>query len=265
MSERIVIVQHAKKEGPGLVEEFFRGNGWELEIVDLSDGGTLPHDFDSIAAVIMLGGPMNVYEEENYPFLRDEDSYISRLVVEEIPFLGICLGGQLLAKACGAEVGRSREKEIGWYDVKVSREGMKDLLFRGVEGKIPVFQWHEDAFELPDRGVLLAKGHRCRNQAFRIGEHAYGLQFHPEMTEALIASWLEGLDERDRKRILGETAARLEEFTRHGMAILGNFEKIVESSLRLKRIIREFVEAERLSNKKKPFLWWEENALAVAG
>ncbi len=265
MSERIVIVQHAPKEGPGLVETFFGNHGWELEIVNLSNGGTLPHDFDTIAAVIMLGGPMNVYEEEKYPFLKEEDTYISRLVVEEIPFLGICLGGQLLAKACGARVRASREKEIGWYDVKVSKEGSKDLLFKNVEGKIPVFQWHEDAFEVPDRGVLLAKGNRCRNQAFRIGENAYGLQFHPEMTETLIVSWLEDLDERDRGRIMGETARRLEEFTRQGTTILGNFEQIVESSLRLKRIIREFVEAEKLSQKKKPFLWWEESALAVAG
>ena len=116
MSGKVYIISHAENEGPGLMGGFFQRLGWEEVGLCLWRGDELPRDLDSAAGIVMLGGPMNVYQEKEYPFLKKEDLFIRGVLREEVPFLGICLGSQLLAKACGAAVTKSPEKEIGWYD-----------------------------------------------------------------------------------------------------------------------------------------------------
>ncbi len=191
-------------------------------------------DLDSAAGIVMLGGPMNVYQEEEYPFLKKEDLFIKGVLREEIPFLGICLGSQLLAKACGAAVTKSPEKEIGWYDVQLTEEGQQDELFHGLGQTLSVFQWHGDTFAVPDNGILLATGRPCRNQAFRVGRCAYGLQFHPEVTAAMVRTWSEeegisfggGLIEE-------EAAAQRAGFERQAQRLSDNFTRVVASSVRV--------------------------------
>ena len=100
----ILIIKHIEHEGSGTIEEFFRRHGFSVKTVELSRGDFLPDDVSSLEAVVSMGGPMNVYEEDIYPFLKEEDIFIKKIVREEIPFLGICLGSQLLAKAAGAKV-----------------------------------------------------------------------------------------------------------------------------------------------------------------
>lgn len=253
----ILIIKHVNNEGPGLIKSFFEHHRWPIRIIDFSDRGELPEVKDDIGAVVMLGGPMNVYEGEKYPFLEGEDRFIARVMKENIPFLGICLGAQLLAKAWGARITRSDVPEIGWYEVELTPEGQRDPLFYGLPPRLKVFQWHEDTFEVPEGGTLLARGERWTNQAFKIGHHAYGLQFHTEATTNMIDAWLDGLgSERDVKGIREETLALKDFVEEQERVILFNFKRLIESSLRCKRIIKQYVEDTRC-NERKAICWWE--------
>lgn len=181
----ILVIKHVPQEGPGSIAEFFK----EVKTIELHRGDLLPSDVSGIDAVFIMGGPMNVYEEDKYPFLKDEDRFIKLLVREGIPTIGICLGAQLLAKACGAKVYKAPLKEIGWCAVELTEDGLKDSLFDEVPARFKVLQWHEDTFDIPEHGVLLAVGENCRNQAFRVGTCAYGFQFHIEVTPKMIIDW----------------------------------------------------------------------------
>jgi GMP synthase (glutamine-hydrolysing) len=257
MEGNIIVIKHVENEGPGLIETFFQADGWDLKTVELARGERLPRTIEDAAAVVMLGGPMNVYEEKAYPFLKEEDSFIRRVLIEEIPFLGICLGGQLLSKACGGQVGKSPVKEVGWYTVELTKDGQKDLLFRGLPKSFKVFQWHEDTFEIPAGGLLLTQGKGCRNQAFKIGTNAYGLQFHVEVTEEMVKSWMrEETGRVDTKKILSDTKNLKETFELQARELFINFKRIIESSLRVKKVMKLFVEDEKRSEKKKTLLWW---------
>jgi GMP synthase (glutamine-hydrolysing) len=267
MEKRIIIIQHKDNEGPGLIADSLMDAKWPLETVSLGKGDRLPQALDDIAAVICLGGPMNVYEEDDYPYLKEEDRLIVKILIEEIPFLGICLGSQLLAKACGAPVSKAPQREVGWYRVDVTAEGQRDRLFKDLSNQLTVFQWHEDTFEVPEGATLLATGHLCANQAFRIGNYAYGLQFHIEVTEDMVDEWMEsekgeiaGKDIRPFSRGGGQ------DFEREARQLLLNFKMLIESSLRIRRVIKLFVEDEERKKRKRPIFWWvkEETSLAVA-
>ncbi len=138
---------------------------------------------------------MNVYEEDRYPFLRGKDLLIKEAIQRGKHILGICLGAQLIAKALGAKVTKAPSKEIGWYDVSLTEEGCRDPLFASLPKTFPVFQWHEDTFEIPRGGKLLATSTAVPSQAFRYGENAYGLQFHLEVTTEMIRAWMEEYEE----------------------------------------------------------------------
>jgi GMP synthase-like glutamine amidotransferase len=228
---KIYVGEHTEDEGPGLLGEFFQGLGWDLVRLALYRGDELPENLDSAAGVVILGGPMNVYEEEEYPFLKEEDMFIKKVLREEIPFLGTCLGAQLLARACGAAVTKSPHREIGWYDVELTEEGRRDSLFRGLGPTLPVFQWHEDTFALPDGAVLLASGKVCRHQAFRVGRRAYGLQFHMEVTADMVKAWSgkEG-PAVDAGRIEKEGAALRARFEDQARLMFDNFRRAMESA-----------------------------------
>ena len=141
---------------------------------------------------------MNVDEVEKYPHLAQEVEWIKQALAAGLPTLGICLGAQLLAKALGAKVYPNRVKEIGWYSAELTPHADRDPLFEGGGKQITVFHWHGDTFDLPPGTVRLAESKLCRNQAFRYGRSAYGLQFHIEMTAELIDSWLAGIGELRR-------------------------------------------------------------------
>jgi GMP synthase (glutamine-hydrolysing) len=257
MEGQILIIKHVESEGPGLIEKVFAADGWEIRKAELGSGALLPESLDETAAVIVLGGPMNVYEEVSFPFLKEEDRLIRKAIVEEVPFLGICLGAQLLAKTCGAEVKKAPSKEMGWYTATLTPQGRKDALFEGCPARLNVFQWHEDTFDVPEGGVLLGTGRTCMNQAFRIGPSAYGLQFHMEATPAMIECWMK--DEADRtaaRKTLSDTARLQESAGRQAIRLFSNFKQLVESSLRIKKVMRIFVDDEKASKKGRSLLWW---------
>lgn len=210
----VLAVQHVSIEGLGLFEALLKEFGAQTTVVDVSIGDQLPLDPKDFQAVISLGGPMNVYEEEKYPFLKCENTFIQNILEAEIPFLGICLGSQLLAKAAGACVQKAPFEEIGLYDVWLTVEGRQDPLFAGIQTPFKVFQWHEDMFGIPaQKGVCLAGSDMCPHQACRIGQNAYGLQFHVEVTQDMIISWMQEYwkiknvyDHEDSRKVLEEYA-----------------------------------------------------------
>ena len=233
----ILIFKHIEIEGPETIGQFFVDEGFEIKILGLHKGDRLPGTFDHLDAVISLGGPMNVYEEGKYPFLKEENVFLQGILERGIPFMGICLGGQLLAKASGSKVGRSPEKEIGFAPVQLTAAGKKDPLFQGVAGPLDVFQWHEDMFEVPAAGTLLASSSVCPNQAFRVGKCAYGVQFHIEITDKSIREWSDEYFEAGDRTFAEKKKAMLEDYQKkkdqfHGVAdkIYMNFLDIILQS-----------------------------------
>ncbi len=187
---RALVIMHVESEGPGVFGELLQAAGAEVRIARLHLGDALPA-VDSIDAVLSMGGPMNVYEEPRYPFLRDETRFLQAAAARDLPVLGICLGAQMIAKAAGAAVTKNHVEEIGWSSVELTDAGAADPLFRGLPTLLPVFQWHGDTFAIPDGGTLLATGNDCHHQAFRF-KRSYGLQFHLEADRALLSAWFAG-------------------------------------------------------------------------
>ncbi|NTV30158.1 MAG: type 1 glutamine amidotransferase, partial [Candidatus Omnitrophica bacterium] len=138
----ILCIQHIDLEGPETLGACFSEHGYNLGICNLHRGDKLPADLSGLDAVVSLGGPMNVYEEKEYPFLVDEDRFLKQVIAGKVPFLGICLGSQLLSKAAGGQVTRSPKPEIGWFNIELTEEGRRDPLFQGLPSRLEVYQWH---------------------------------------------------------------------------------------------------------------------------
>jgi len=152
-------------------------------------GAFLPAALTGFNALIILGGPMNVYEEDSYPYLRQVDHLIKQALQKDLPVLGACLGGQLIAKALGAPVTCNPIQEIGWYQMRLTAEGIKSPFFKDLPGEFPVFNWHSDTFALPGGASHLAATSDCVNQAFSYGPHVLAVQFHLEITPEIIHTW----------------------------------------------------------------------------
>ena len=187
----ILIIKHIDIEGPGTLGDFLKCQGEPFQTIELGALEALPVSLSIFKAVIVLGGPMNVDEEDRFKFLKPENEFIKKVLKAEIPYLGICLGAQLLAKAAGAKIIKSPVKEIGWYQIELTTEGKKDPLFNGFRESDPIYHWHGDMFQIPSKGKLLAQARGCPHQALRVGRNAYGLQFHVEVTDKSIKEWCE--------------------------------------------------------------------------
>ncbi|PJK28882.1 glutamine amidotransferase-related protein [Minwuia thermotolerans] len=192
MKRPVLLVVHQKHSDPGRVGMRLRTLGNQVEICRHACGDPLPEDFDAYRGVVVFGGPMSA-NDDHEPFIRSELDWIPRAVESGAPFLGICLGAQLLARAGGAAVRAHPEGlvEIGYYPVRATEAG-QDLF----PNEMHIFQWHREGFELPAEAALLATGDVYRNQAFSLGDHAIGIQFHPEVTEQMNRRWLIGGAER---------------------------------------------------------------------
>lgn len=186
--KKVLVITHDESEGPGTLGEFLKGCGVGIKTVNLYGGEKLPANTRRFDAVITMGGPMGVHDEDQYPFLRKEAEFLERAIGSNVPILGICLGAQMIARVCGAGVMKAPKQELGWKNVFVTDEGKRDTLFQGLPGMMKVFQWHEDTFEIPHGGLCLATANECPNQAFRYG-NAYGLQFHIEITLDMLKKW----------------------------------------------------------------------------
>jgi GMP synthase (glutamine-hydrolysing) len=185
---KVIVLMHIASEGPGTIGTFLEARGAEIEFARLYDGYRLPEDPAAFDAVVSMGGPMNVYEEEEFPFLREETQFLRRAIDRGLPVLGVCLGAQMIAKASGAVVGKSPKGEIGWSQVTLTQEGKTDPAFAGLSETFEVLQWHNDMFHIPERGSLLASSADCPHQALRY-RNAIGLQFHVEVTPEILRDW----------------------------------------------------------------------------
>lgn len=189
------VLQHAMSEPPGAIVDALCAAGLTLEIVRTFEGEEVPADPEGVAGLIAMGGPMGVYEDARYPFLRDEMRLIEKTLGAGKPVLGVCLGSQLLATVLGATVRRGERKEIGWYTVRLSEAGSRDILFSGVDSSFTAFHWHGDIFDLPHGSTGLASSDATACQAFRHSTLAYGLLFHAEVTRPMVAAMVHGFAE----------------------------------------------------------------------
>jgi len=183
---RVLAFRHVPFEGAGLIHPVLRQRGVSIEYVDLYGGAASP-DIAAATGLIFLGGPMSA--NDGLPSLKQEMDFILAAIERQQPVLGICLGAQLIAKALGAGVYRNPLKEIGWFDIHLTEAAVADPLFAGVNRKETVFHWHGETFDLPRGSARLAYSDACANQAVRFADTVYGLQFHLEVTPAMIADW----------------------------------------------------------------------------
>jgi len=219
--KKIYIFQHVAHESAGLILNYLDKTGRPYETVRLYEQN-LPRP-ERVGGLIVMGGPMNVYEEDRYPFLAAETQFIRGVVDRGLPCLGICLGAQLIAKALGARVYKARKPEMGWGDVQLTDLGRKDPLFKGLEPVQRVLQWHEDTFDVPSGGVLMAQN-EIAHQAYKVGARVYGFQYHFELTESMADEWFAKRPEWDAVR--SEYQARKGRFHAVCTQILGNYFQI---------------------------------------
>jgi GMP synthase (glutamine-hydrolysing) len=185
--DSILMVVHQETSSPGLVGDKLRSRGYTLDIRCPALGDDLPATLEHHQAVVVFGGPMSANDGDTLPFIRTELDWIAQVVLPaHRPYLGICLGAQLLARALGAAVNPHPDdwREIGYYPLHSTAAG-QDLF----PPTLQVYHWHGEGFDLPTGAIALATGDAFANQAFRYGDRAYGLQFHPEITATLIDEW----------------------------------------------------------------------------
>lgn len=212
--EPVLVVQHAPFEGPGLVADALAARGVPCRIVHAHAGEPVPASIDGARGLVLLGGPMGVYERARYPHLDDELRLTERAIAAEVPIFGICLGSQIVAAALGARVAPAAFQEIGWLPIALAPAAGDDRLFAGIDHAVPL-HWHGDAFDLPAGCTSLAWSEATACQAFRHGDRVYGVLCHLEATAAIVLGMVAscGADLRaarvDARALLAATPARL--------------------------------------------------------
>jgi GMP synthase-like glutamine amidotransferase len=186
-----LVFQHVDVEHPGIFREFWRTAGISWTAVELDAGETIPAHLGQYDALVVMGGPMDVWQKNQHSWLAPEIAAIRQFVVDlRRPFLGVCLGHQLLAEALGGHVALAVGSEVGPCPVRLNERALSDPLLAGLSSPLLTFQWHSaEVKTLPADAVVLAETDLCRVQAFRWGAHAYGLQFHAEITTQTVEDW----------------------------------------------------------------------------
>ena len=207
MSNKIVTLSHVFYESPGYISKWAEQNDFEIEDISCWKNPKYPDPKD-VKRLLIMGGPMGVYEAKDYPWILDEIRFIRTVIDAGNKVLGICLGSQLIAAAMGAKVYPNDYQEIGWFEIRWNEAAYKHPLAYGVSNHSKVYHHHGDTFDLPENAVLLASSEGCKHQAFAIGNNVLALQFHMEVNKELIedmmfhsAELVPGTFVQDRKQI----------------------------------------------------------------
>ncbi len=235
-----LVIQHVEIEGVGLLGEIFYNLGWKMDMRQMYRPGiSLPGNLENHDALVILGGPMGADDDTAYPYLTEVKNLIRLAVKQYIPTVGFCLGGQLIARALGAKVLPNAATEIGWYPLRLTSLGCREVLFEGLPDEFMVFQWHNDTFEIPEGAFHLASSETCRNQAFSYQEKVWALQFHLEVTPEMIKTWIEAYaDELTKadgdqaiKKLLQQTEQLWPQQQKYSKQFLSNLGGLIEGSL----------------------------------
>ena len=215
----VLIIKNIITEGPGTIEDFLRKEDFSFKVVELSSG-EVPPSLEDFNSLVIMGGPMGVYDIGQYPHLRIESRIIREAINRDMKVLGICLGAQMIAYCLGSDVYKGPEEEIGWQHIELAGDGIRDPFMKKLAihpsvgdfwRKFKVFHWHGDTFEIPIGAMLLASSELYKNQAFRYKNNVYGFQFHIEVTKKMIKDWFENRPEADS--IVKETDGIYEEYS----------------------------------------------------
>lgn len=225
--EKWLVLQHTRDENPGTILDWFLRSQirHEIQHIYLDDRLPSPEEFHTL---VVLGGPMNVDEEDRYPWLRTEKRLIESALEAGNPILGLCLGGQLTAQVLGARVKKNKHQEIGWHEVHKSESKHPD--FKHWPDSLPVFQWHEDHFALPIGAERIFTNSITEHQGYSFGDRVVGFQFHPESSQEWIERSIADLDERfsgphvqKRAQVMAGTAENLNAMTENFHRFLDSF------------------------------------------
>jgi GMP synthase-like glutamine amidotransferase len=227
---RILSVIHGVNAHAGVFADPVRERGHELHQASYAMGRPPSRPVAEYDAVMVFGGSMNTHEEERHPWLRDEKEAMAHALDADLPVFGVCLGSQLLAEVTGADVELSDVSEIGWYDVDLTPEAARDPVFAELPQRFPTYQWHSHRSSLPPGGVELARNDVCL-QAYRVGDRAWGIQFHAEVTRENAEVWISRYDTDPNAVAAGfdpvaaraELAKRIEDWNRIGRTLAGAF------------------------------------------
>ena len=189
-TDRVLVVEQEHDAGPEMFQEWLTVAGVEVDLWRPYAGEAVPKYGDH-GGLIVLGGSMGVTDDEAAPWLAQVRAMLAGAVTQELPVLGICLGAQLLALACGGRVEPSHSGgELGLGKIELNGESRRDRLFTGISSPVEAAQWHhDDITELPRGAVLLGSSPRCEIQAYRLGDRAWGVQFHPEVSAGTLEAW----------------------------------------------------------------------------
>lgn len=218
---KVLAIQNARGEHLGYLADVLDAQDVEYEYTKPT---SLP-PLENFSHLVVLGGPMGVYESDRYPFLGDEIAYLRRAFSSGIPVLGICLGAQLMAKSLGGDVFPGGKKELGWHHVVLTELGREDAVMGFLPSKFTAFHWHGDTFTLPDNTLHLASSQMYENQSFRY-DASYALQFHLEVTEEMIRDWTAELDSKMREEILNQVDENIDPLNSMAENFLKNWLKL---------------------------------------
>lgn len=234
---RGLAIVHQRDSGPGVFAEAIDAAGGELDRWHIVETDTPPADPLGYDAIFALGGAMNVDEEDRHPWLRTEKRLLGELLGSGMPLMGVCLGAQLLSEAAGGAPRRAREPEIGWYEVEVTDAGAEDPVIGPLAPRFEAFEWHSYETGLPADALVLARTPIC-DQAYRLGERAWGIQFHAEVAADDALGWIEHYDVDPDAVRLGidpvafhaETEPRIEAWNQLGRELCERFLAAVAGS-----------------------------------